>query len=695
MQNRKHELLSHLDELPSRLYVLLGVFSLALHILLCAYTNASPTVSGLIILLLYALCSAAIFLFCRRKMYLYRTASDAADEQNEGVIAAFRDEVHLPYAVVTENGRIVTVNAAMREAIQKKENFFNTNISDLCSFSMEELQAHILHVDAESIEDAEDADLSATPKAFLTELGNSSYEVNCYPIRSRGHLYYMLTFTDVTELQEITALHHATTPAVAYILLDNLDEIAQYVQGSYRAEAVQADNILKAFASEMGGVLREYDRNRYVLFFTRKMLEKCIENKFEILDDIRAIRFGDDAIPLTVSIGIAITGNSLAEREHDALASLDMAIQRGGDQVVLKNESGVYYFGGKTKSQQKRTRGRSRIIASKLCGMISSASNVLIMGHSNPDFDSIGACVGIASLAMHLGADVKIVTDKRNENFLSCTEKLLELDEYRNIFVDGVEGLSACSYSTLVIIVDANNFRILEAPEIANKAFRTAVIDHHIKKEEFEQEPALSYIDPSASSACELITEILEQALPAGTLKSEEANVMLAGIMVDTKNFTRTVGTRTFAAALYLRSTGANTEVARTYFNEAFEDYRSEALFGAAVEMYRDQIAITVSSGTGSPHDRIAAAKTSDKLLTIRNVNAAFALVRIGEVIHISARSNGKINVQLILEKIGGGGHFDMAGAAVSGHTPKEVKQMLLDAIDDYFEPNKKQAKSE
>ena len=379
---------------------------------------------------------------------------------------------------------------------------------------------------------------------------------------------------------------------------------------------------------------------------------------------------------------ISQTTHTLAERERAALVALDTALQRGGDQVVIKKENGLSYFGGKTKSQQKRTKGHSRIIANKLCSLISSASNVVIMGHSNPDFDSVGACVGVAALANHLGVESKIVIDTKNENFENCTAKLLELDEYRNEFVDGVVGLEHCSFGTLLIVVDANNFSILEAPEIAEKSNRTIVIDHHIKKEEFKVEPALSYIDPSASSACELVSEILEQSLPAGTLKKEEATILLSGIMVDTKNFTRTVGTRTFSAALYLRAAGANTEVARTFFDEALEDYRAEALFRTEVEIYRSQIAITMSEGTGSSQDRIAAAKAADKLLTVKGVNAAFALVKVGDIIHISARSNGSINVQLILERIVGGGHFDVAGAAVADRSLAEAKALLVDAIN-------------
>ncbi len=688
MSNKKNDFFSRFNDLPSRIYILGGILFMALHIIVCAYGKVSPTVSGLIFISVYAVFCAVIFLIGRRRLNLYRAENDASNEQDSSVISSFKDSVSIPYAIVTESGRIVTVNAAMRGAIGRKESFFNSNISDICGINIEELLKLCENKENDS-KPLIKADAKPAKKNLVT-VNKRLYKPEINTIRSKGHLFYMVVLNDVTELIELAELHYDQTPVVAYIVLDNLEEMAQYVKVSYRAEANQVENILKEWAEGMGAVLREYDRDKYILIFSRKSLEGCVRRKFEILDAVRGVRIGEDNMPITVSMGVAATGADLAERERDALVCLDTALQRGGDQVVLKSDSGTYYFGGLTKSQQKRTKGHSRIIANKLCSMISGASNVVVMGHSNPDFDSVGACVGVAALAMYLGVEVKIVADTANENFVSCTGKLLELDEYRNVFVDGVVGLGQCAFGTLLVIVDANNFAILEAPEIASKSFKTVVIDHHIKKEEFEHEPQLTYIDPSASSACELITEILEQSLPAGTLKKEEANVMLSGIMVDTKNFTRTVGTRTFAAALYLRSAGASTEVARTFFEEAFDDYRAEALFGAGVEMYRDQIAITTSVGTGSPHDRIAAAKAADKLLTVRNVNAAFALVKIGNTVHISARSNGTVNVQLILEKIGGGGHFDMAGAAISGEELEGARTMLTGAIDEYLASLKK-----
>lgn len=685
MSNKKFDPFRRLEELPSRVYIILGILCLAIHVILCTYTDISVAVCGLILIGIYIVSALIITMVVHKRINIFRNASNYSEEQNNGVIYTFRHLLKIPYAVVTEKGKIITVNAAMKNAAGAAATVFNADIKDSCGISMDAVIKHMSAkvIDDEDEEEAEEIKL-LKDKALMCKVGERFYHLDCHPLFSKGKMFYLLMFKDITELKELSETHRALHTAVAYIVIDNLDEIAQYAQVSYQAEVAKVDSILKDWAKELGGIIREYDRHKYVLLLTRQSLLACVKNKFEILDKVRQITLGDDNMPITVSIGATTLGETLAERERESLVCLEMALQRGGDQTVLKNETGTFFFGGRTKSQQKRSGGHSRVISTKLCSMITSSSNVIVMGHANPDFDSIGACVGIAALCIHLGVRVKIVTNLNSENFKACTERLTVLADYKDIFVDDVTGLDESEFGTLLIVVDANNFRILEAPEIAANSFKTVVIDHHIKKEEFEQEPQLVYIDPSASSTCELISEILEFSIPVGTLRKEEANVLMAGIMVDTQNFTRTVGTRTFAAALYLRSAGASTEYARTFFDQAFEDYHTEAIFGTNAEIYDEQIAITVSEGTGSPNDRVAAAKAADKLLAVKNVNAAFALVAIDTTVHISGRSNGKLNVQLILEKIGGGGHFDVAGAAISESTLDAAKELLVNAIDEY-----------
>ena len=682
MPNKKFDFFKRFEELPAVFYIVLAVVSIAAHIALCSYTKLDAAVSGIIVVCIYLILSAAVAFVIHRRILFFRLQHDASEEQNSGVIYTFKNYLNIPYAVVNEAGKIVTVNAAMRHIAGQKNTLYNTDIATACNISLAEILAH-----TERSEQSEDSDYDsheALPEC-RTSFGDYTFRVDCHSLNSKNKRFYLLIFKDITELAELTALHKAEHTAVGYIILDNLEDIAQYVKVSYQEEATKVDKILKEWASSINAVIREYERNKYIVVMSQQSLLGCIKNKFEILDDIREIKVGEDNMPITVSIGISTTGATLFDREHDALVSLDMALKRGGDQVVLKSDTGLYFFGGRTKSQQKRSGGHAKIIANRLCSMISAASDVIVMGHTNPDFDSIGACVGVATLCHQLGVDVKIVTDIESDNFKACTSRLVELADYKNIFVDAITGLGSISFGTLLVVVDANNFKILEAPEIANNSFKTVVIDHHIKKEEFANEPQLVYIDPSASSACEMISEILECSLVVGKLRTEEANVILSGIMVDTQNFTRTVGSRTFSAALYLRNAGASPEYVRTFFKEDIEDYRSEALFGANTEIYNDRIAITWCDGTGSSNDRVLAAKAADKLLSVKNIDAAFALVRIGGLVHISGRSNGSINVQLVLEKIGGGGHFDVAGAALSEETTAAAKTRLLEAIEEYF----------
>lgn len=690
MQNKKFDWLTRLEEIPSRIYVFMAIAMLAINTAVCAFSHADPAVVGIVTISVYAVASLIVYFLVHRRLNLYRLESSASEAQTKGVIYSFKNQLKIPYAVVSEQGRIITVNSAFSSATGTKGTIFNKDINELCSINLEKI---IETVSPEAIVGGEELQLSPTSlrdvkESEIATIGELRYRVECHPVTSKGKTYYLLVFCDITELLELNHRYRNHYTAVGYIVIDNLEEIAQYVKVNYQDETREVGKLLEEWASSMGGILCEYESNKFILIFNNEMLSECIRDKFSILSSIHKIEIGDARIPLTVSMGIATIGETLEEREHNAMVSLDMALQRGGDQVVLKTPTGLFYFGAKTKTLQKRTKGHAKIIFGKLAALIESSSNVLVMGHRNPDFDSIGACIGMSTLIRNLfkGVDVKIVADTDNENFRACTSRLLMLADYKDIFIDRVSALEYNNTETLLIIVDANNMAILESPELAKNSFKKVIIDHHIKKQEFDDEPEFAYIDPSASSACELIAEMLEEVLPPEISFKEEANVMMSGIMLDTKNFTRTVGMRTFAAALYLKNSGADTEYARTFFEEAFEDYLSESQFGSGARIYRERIAIATSVGTGSSNDRILAAKAADKLLSVRDVNAAFTLILTGDTVHVSARSDGSINVQLILEQVGGGGHFDAAGAAFEDCSLAEAEQTLTDAIDSYLD---------
>lgn len=596
----------------------------------------------------------------------------------EKAMTGMMKNVEIPCILTLPSGLIAWCSQGAHKMLGTSESLLQKNFNELCSISIDDLVATLPESGAAQTNDT----------SVPVVIGERNYYAKIYRQMLGKNTYYLVTFTDYTEYEQLRIKSENEAPVVAHIVLDNLNEIAEYVRVNYRSAANEIEEILKKFATDMNGMIREYNRDRYIMVFSRKKYEECASNKFDILETVRSVRLGDSSVPVTISMGISLVGENFEEREKNAASALEFALQRGGDQVAVKTEEDVLFYGGRTKGVQKKLGSQMRVFATQLTSLIAGAGNILIMGHASPDFDAIGSCVGIARLCMFCGQNPKIVMNTQNKNFLACTEKLLMLEDYKNVFISAEAGLDMVRSDTLLIIVDANNFNILESPDLASNIANFVVIDHHRKVAEFETEPKLNLIDPTASSASEMITAILEQCLPTDTLYKEEANVLLAGIMVDTKNFTRTTGTMTFSAAMYLRGVGANSEIAGAFFREEFADFMSEAKFNSNVTMYMNKIAITQSNGNDPSFDRVAAAKAADKLLTVRGVEASFALVEIDGVIHISARSNGNVNVQLILEKMGGGGHFDAAAAALKGEDMRSTLYRLKDAIDEYFKEN-------
>lgn len=517
--------------------------------------------------------------------------------------------------------------------------------------------------------------------------GDKTYRIKGYRIKAGERNYSLLMFMDTTEATHLQKKIAADDIVCAYIIVDNLEEILQFEQEKYREATATIDSILREWAVSVGGILKEYERDKYFFVFRSADLDTFIADKFSILDKIRGIHAGNGNLPITVSIGVAKANGTLAEKERAAHVALDMALQRGGDQAVVKREEAIEFYGGRTNAIQKKTRVRARVISNELIANMAKAGNVLVMGHKFPDYDCIGACIGIARLALHCGAKVNIVTNTQDMNVRRMM-KLYETDsEYRDIFVDGSRGMDLIRSDTLLVVVDVNNAALFESQAIAENVEDIVIIDHHRKTAEFKKAPIITYIEPSASSASELVSEMLEQVIPTGMLNAEDANALLAGILLDTKQFTKATGTRTFSSALYLRDEGASPSEVQDLFKSSLDDFMREARFGTNVSIYRGCLAISQNDEEGTASDRISAAKVADKLLTVEGVAASFALVRIGNTIHISARSNGTVNVQLILEALNGGGHFDSAGAQVSDGSMHDAVTRLKAAIDGYLTP--------
>lgn len=579
----------------------------------------------------------------------------------------------MPAIISDLNGKIIWVNKAFSLASGSKKAFLGRNIDSICPNSLDDIMT------AEYAEDGLDT------VAFA-----NFYRVKAYPTQVGNKNFCITIWNNQNELQEAYNKLKDENAIVAYIMIDNLDDLLQHIQEKYRDVSNKVATILNEWADSVNGIIKEFQRDKYIFIFKEKHLEEFISSKFAILDKVRDVRIGSGSLPITISIGISCTGDTLTEKEKDAQAALDMALQRGGDQAVIKTDNDMEIYGGRTQSVQKRTKVRSRVTANELIALMAESSNVLIMGHTNPDFDSFGSCVGMARMSMFCGSPVNIIIDTEDSNLTKCFDFLKDLPEYDNMFVGAHEALDLINHDTLLCICDVNNQRQLFAPEVAENVERIVYVDHHRKTAEFKIKPLITYIEPSASSASELVAEFLEQTLSAGMLPHEEANLLLAGIMLDTKHFAKNIGVRTFSAGFYLQNEGANPQIIQEFFKSDLEDLRREARFETNVRIYKNVFAITTNtlkeSSTSDSSDRIAAAKAADKLLTVDGVLASFALCKIENTVHISARSSGKINVQMILEQLGGGGHFDSAATQLKDISVNEALSMLKKAIDDYTE---------
>ncbi|MCL1858718.1 MAG: DHH family phosphoesterase [Oscillospiraceae bacterium] len=524
-------------------------------------------------------------------------------------------------------------------------------------------------------------------------INGKSFRVAVYKINSvvspEVNELNIFVFTDMSEFEYLKTETEMKDPVAAYFMIDNLDETNQKMQDKYRNASGAVSDLLNEFIGNCGGVIKEYSKDKYLCFFENRDLKNFTKSKFGILDSVRDIKIEELDMPVTISGGVSNITGSLFEKEAAARHALDLALQRGGDQVVVKGLSSTEFFGGKTKTVQKRIKVRSRVIAGELAEYMQNSSNVLIMGHKFADNDSIGSCVGIARFAMSFNCEVNIIVNIHDPNIKPAFAKLRGLEEYKDIFTDEPAALDKITGETLVVVTDVNNPQYFESEAVYKNVYKCAVIDHHRKTIEYEKEPEIFYIEPAASSASELVAEILEQSLAPGALLKEEAELLLAGIFLDTKNFSRKTGTRTFSAALYLRGEGADTSEAQAMVVKTnVEEFTKEARFELNAITYRNIIAISVVEEELTVTDKTAGAKAAERMLGIDGITASFVIFKIEDTVHISARSLGKVNVQIILEAFGGGGHFEFAGAQVRNASLKDVLILLKKTIDEYFDAN-------
>lgn len=488
---------------------------------------------------------------------------------------------------------------------------------------------------------------------------------------------------DVTDTEEMRRTLELTRPVVAILMVDNYEDLMKATpEGKRSAVRAMLEEKLSQWSAGSEGMMLKYDRDRYLFVFEEKSFSDFAAKRFGVLDAVREVVAGE-GVAATLSIGVGRDADSFEALFKNASVALEMALSRGGDQAVVKDKLNFEFYGGRSKATEKRTKVKSRVMANALAELIDEAKQVYVMGHSYADMDALGAAAGVCAIVRKRGKKCRIVIDTENNAAHPMLRRLQALPEYQGAFLGGDDAFLRVQPETLLVVVDTNRPGSVESEPLLDACNRVAVIDHHRRGSSYIDKMALNYHEPYASSASELVTELLQYLIEPGDLLKAESEALLAGIVLDTKNFTNRTGGRTFEAAAYLRRAGADTADVQRMFQSDLQSMISRYDIIRQAELYHGDIAI---AALDQECDRVIAAKAADEMLTLQGVRASFVLYRKDDGIYISARSLGEINVQVLVETLGGGGNSTTAGGQCSGMTVAEAKTTLLRAIDKYFE---------
>lgn len=521
-------------------------------------------------------------------------------------------------------------------------------------------------------------------KGYNIVLNEKQY--TCYVVRSEQNAQpvFMVYFVDDHKLKVDAQEYLDSKPWVCLMLIDNYTELFTNAKENERSKIMgDIEQIIESFAESYKGLIRKLDKDRYMVVLEDRYMKEILAQKFQILNSIRSVETGE-RIPATMSIGVGSMLGDLHESEYMSRQALDMALGRGGDQAAVRLETGYEFYGGISKGVEKRNKVRTRIVANAINELVDISDNIFVMGHRFADLDSLGSCIGIHSALKDRGKDIKIVLNTQTCLAQSLYNKIIQSPSYQSVFISPEEAEMSANKKSLIIIVDTHVRTLVECPELCRKSKNIVVIDHHRKMVDHIDDAIVFFHEPFASSAAEMVTELIQYLSKKPAVLVEEAEAVLAGIMLDTKNFTIRTGVRTFEAAAVLRKMGADTIEVRKLFSSSMETYQQKTRLVAGAEAYRG-CALAVTEG---PLDdiRIVTAQAADELLTISDVDASFVMYESDGVCSISARSMGKINVQLIMESLGGGGHQTMAAVQIPDTNVEAGRQKLLTAIDKYID---------
>ena len=593
-------------------------------------------------------------------------------------------DLELPHALLDENGKIIWMNKAFEKTVQREKGYQKSITSLFSNITKDKLPGELEETEVE---------LTYNEREYTVKMKKIPLKemvVNSDILESDGEyggFLIALYMFDETELHLALRENDDQSLAVGMVYIDNYEEALESVEEVRRSllTALIERKLNKYFAS-YDGIVKRMEKDKYFVVLRKQSLRLLQENRFDLLEDVKTVNIGNE-MAVTLSMGIGVGGLNYAQNYEFARTSIDLALGRGGDQAVVKTPSGFSYYGGKSQQVEKNTRVKARVKAQALKEIITSKDRVLVMGHRLPDADSFGATVGIYRIAKTLGRNAYIVLN----NVTSSIEPQLaaftgRLDKEDKVIINSDQAIEYAGNNTALVVVDVNKPSITECPELLKNCRSIVVLYHHRQGEEVIENATLSYVEPYASSACEMVAEILQYVDEGIKLKSSEADCLYSGIVVDTNNFLTKTGVRTFEAAAFLRRNGADVTRVRKMFREDANDYRAKADAVSQARIFRDAYAISVCSAEGVSAPTVIGAQAANELLDITGVKASFVLTDYNQQIYISARSIDEVNVQIIMEKLGGGGHMNVAGAQLSDMTVEQGIELLKNTLTNMIE---------
>ena len=597
--------------------------------------------------------------------------------------AARLNEMQVPYAIVDERGNIHWCNDAFYD-ISNSDNVDRKSILEIFP-EFEDALSSLEEYDVEktAVKDDKEYRVVFRKNIDMAAMG----ELNSFEAAGIS-----ISFYDITEINELKRENNENKMIMGLLYIDNYEEALESVDEVKRSLlSALVERKLTKFTQSIDAITKKLEKDKYIIIFRNKYLDRIKKDKFSILDEVKDVNIGN-TMAITLSLGIGISTESYIQSSDYARAAIDMALGRGGDQVVIKEKNNISYFGGKSQRTGNNTRVKARVKAHALSELIEANDNVLIMGHKNSDTDAIGAAIGVYRICKTFNTTAHIVINNISSSIAPTIERMKATSENgEDLFVTGDKALSMVNKDTMLVIVDVNNRKFVECEELLNQVNTIVLLDHHRQGENVISNTVLSYIEEYASSSCELVAEILQYIDLDVKMTQTEAAAMYSGIMIDTNNFLTKTGARTFEAAAFLRRHGADVTKIRKEFRTEMDEFKLKAKIASIVEIYRGCFAFARNT-EGDLKDKnrvILGAKVANELMGISNVKASFVFTPCEDEVYISARSIDEINVQALMEKIGGGGHLSVAGAQPKGATIEEAEQMVkvvLDALLDVEE---------